>query len=125
MERRTIDADPALVPSTAGRYRWLADRSARTKPPRHRPWPKDRDADLRVLRYAHFVGDERLLDRFQALGNIAIGYTVLFGICGTAYLVAFVINHFLAPRFESIDSSASATRRRSYRQDARRAPRVD
>jgi len=30
------------------------------------------------------------------------GYAVLFGICGSAYLIAFVINHVLAPRFEPI-----------------------
>jgi len=30
------------------------------------------------------------------------GYAVLFGICGSAYLIAFVINHALAPRFEPI-----------------------
>ena len=30
----------------------------------------------------------KLLDRFQAAGNITTGYGILFGICGTAYLVA-------------------------------------
>jgi ACS family hexuronate transporter-like MFS transporter len=45
----------------------------------------------------------RLLDRFQATGNITAGYAVLFGICGTAYLVAFALNHLLAPRFNPID----------------------
>ena len=30
------------------------------------------------------------------------GYAVLFGICGSAYLIAFVLNHVLAPRFEPI-----------------------
>ncbi|HZL18551.1 MAG TPA: MFS transporter [Polyangia bacterium] len=45
----------------------------------------------------------RLLDRFQATGNITAGYTVLFGICGTAYLAAFALNHLLAPRFNPID----------------------
>jgi len=30
------------------------------------------------------------------------GYVILFGICGSAYLVAFAINHLLAPRFEPI-----------------------
>ncbi|MEO5769621.1 MAG: MFS transporter [Polyangia bacterium] len=45
----------------------------------------------------------KLLDRFQAAGNVTAGYTVLFMICGSAYLVAFAINHLLAPRFEPID----------------------
>ena len=42
----------------------------------------------------------KLLDRFQASGNITAGYAILFGICGSAYLVAFGLNHLLAPRFE-------------------------
>jgi ACS family hexuronate transporter-like MFS transporter len=44
----------------------------------------------------------KLLDRFQASGNVTAGYAVLFGICGSAYLVAFAINHVLAPRFEPL-----------------------
>ncbi|MES1208723.1 MAG: MFS transporter [Pseudomonadota bacterium] len=49
----------------------------------------------------------KLLDRFQAAGNITTGYAILFGICGTAYLVAFALNHLLAPRFEQIDIPVS------------------
>lgn len=45
----------------------------------------------------------KLLDRFEASGNIAAGYGVLFGLCSTAYLVAFAIHHALAPKFEPID----------------------
>jgi MFS transporter, ACS family, hexuronate transporter len=45
----------------------------------------------------------KLLDRFQAAGNVTAGYAVLFAICGSAYLVAFVINHLLAPKFEAVD----------------------
>jgi ACS family hexuronate transporter-like MFS transporter len=30
------------------------------------------------------------------------GYAILFGICGSAYLVAFAVSHLLAPRFEPI-----------------------
>jgi ACS family hexuronate transporter-like MFS transporter len=44
----------------------------------------------------------KLLDRFQAAGNVTAGYAILFTICGFAYLVAFAINHMLAPRFEPI-----------------------
>jgi ACS family hexuronate transporter-like MFS transporter len=44
----------------------------------------------------------KLLDRFQASGNVTAGYAVLFGICGSAYLVAFAINRVLAPRFEPL-----------------------
>jgi ACS family hexuronate transporter-like MFS transporter len=45
----------------------------------------------------------KLLDRFQASGNITAGYAVLFAICGFSYLVAFVINHLLAPKFEVVE----------------------
>ncbi|HVY39069.1 MAG TPA: MFS transporter [Polyangia bacterium] len=45
----------------------------------------------------------KLLDRFQAAGDITTGYGILFGICGSAYLVAFALNHLLAPRFQQID----------------------
>lgn len=38
-----------------------------------------------------------LLDR---LGGA--GYATLFGICASAYLVAFVVSHLLAPRFEQV-----------------------
>ena len=31
------------------------------------------------------------------------GYAVLFAICGSAYLLAFIANHLLAPRFEPIE----------------------
>ncbi len=41
----------------------------------------------------------RLLDRFVAAGNPTGGYAVLFGICGSAYLIAFAIGHLLAPKF--------------------------
>ncbi|HVZ87032.1 MAG TPA: MFS transporter [Polyangia bacterium] len=44
----------------------------------------------------------KLLDRFQALGDVTHGYTILFGICGSAYLVALVINQLLAPTFEPV-----------------------
>lgn len=44
----------------------------------------------------------KLLDRFNAQGNISGGYTVLFAICGCAYLVAFVLNHLLAPSFARV-----------------------
>jgi ACS family hexuronate transporter-like MFS transporter len=43
-----------------------------------------------------------LLDSFKASGNITAGYAVLFGICGSAYLIAFGINHLLAPRYEPV-----------------------
>jgi ACS family hexuronate transporter-like MFS transporter len=44
----------------------------------------------------------KLLDHFKASGNITAGYAILFGICGLAYLVAFGLNHLLAPKFEPV-----------------------
>ena len=48
----------------------------------------------------------KLLDRFAASGNVTSGYALLFGICGSAYLVAFGLLHLLAPTFEPIQSPA-------------------
>ena len=45
----------------------------------------------------------KLLDAFEAKGNASAGYAILFAICGSAYLIAFVVNHLLAPRFEPIN----------------------
>ena len=41
----------------------------------------------------------RLLDNFTAAGNVTAGYTVLFTICAFAYVITFVLHHFLAPKF--------------------------
>ena len=40
-----------------------------------------------------------LLDRYQATGAIGTGYAILFSVCAGAYVVAFVANHLLVPRF--------------------------
>lgn len=45
----------------------------------------------------------RMLDRFAAAHNITAGYTILFSICAVSYLVAFGLNHLLAPRFEPLE----------------------
>jgi ACS family hexuronate transporter-like MFS transporter len=44
-----------------------------------------------------------MLDHYKTLGNIVIGYNILFVICGFAYLLAWLIMHFLAPRMERVD----------------------
>jgi ACS family hexuronate transporter-like MFS transporter len=44
----------------------------------------------------------RLLDSFKAQDNISGGYAILFAICAFAYLVAFALQHLLAPRFELV-----------------------
>jgi ACS family hexuronate transporter-like MFS transporter len=45
----------------------------------------------------------KLLDHFEKTGEASTGYGILFAICGSAYLIAFVINHLLAPRFDAIE----------------------
>jgi ACS family hexuronate transporter-like MFS transporter len=47
-----------------------------------------------------------LLDHFETHGGAAAGYTILFSICAFAYLVAFALNHALAPRFERLEQEA-------------------
>ncbi len=42
----------------------------------------------------------RMLDNFEAAGNVTGGYAVLFAICGFAYVITFLIHHLLAPKFE-------------------------
>jgi ACS family hexuronate transporter-like MFS transporter len=44
-----------------------------------------------------------MLDHYKTLGNIVIGYNILFVICGFAYLLAWLIMHFLAPRMERVN----------------------
>jgi MFS transporter, ACS family, hexuronate transporter len=44
----------------------------------------------------------RMLDEFSASGNITAGYAILFSICAFAYVVAFVIHHFLVPSLEPV-----------------------
>jgi MFS transporter, ACS family, hexuronate transporter len=45
----------------------------------------------------------KLLDHFQASGDVTAGYSILFGFCGFAYLLAFGLGHALAPRFTPIE----------------------
>jgi ACS family hexuronate transporter-like MFS transporter len=46
----------------------------------------------------------KLLDTFKDNPNNA--YAILFGICACAYVVAFIIHHLLAPKFEQIQLPA-------------------
>lgn len=43
-----------------------------------------------------------LLDHFDALGKIETGYYVMFFICGSAYLLAWLVMHFLVPRMQRV-----------------------
>ena len=42
----------------------------------------------------------QLLDKFKAQNNISGGYAMLFIFCAGAYLLAFALQHVLAPKFE-------------------------
>ncbi len=43
-----------------------------------------------------FIGN--LLDHYKLLGNITVGYNILFVVCGCAYLIAWFIMHLLVPK---------------------------
>jgi ACS family hexuronate transporter-like MFS transporter len=44
-----------------------------------------------------------ILDHFKALGSIETGYYVMFIICGSAYLIAWVFINLIAPKMERVD----------------------
>jgi len=44
-----------------------------------------------------------LLDKYKALGNVEVGYNVLFTVCGFTYLFALVIIHFLTRKRERVN----------------------
>jgi ACS family hexuronate transporter-like MFS transporter len=43
-----------------------------------------------------------VIDHYVEVGNATAGYAILFGVCGSAYLIAFGLHHLLAPKFEQI-----------------------
>jgi ACS family hexuronate transporter-like MFS transporter len=45
----------------------------------------------------------QLFDHYKALGNLDEGYFIMFIICGFAYLLAWVLMHFLAPKLRRIN----------------------
>ena len=47
-----------------------------------------------------------LLKHFTAAGHVELGYAILFAICGSAYLAAWIIMHLLAPRFKLVELKA-------------------
>jgi ACS family hexuronate transporter-like MFS transporter len=47
-----------------------------------------------------FVG--WLLDYYGALGNKTTGYNIIFIICGSAYLIAWLVMHFLSPKMRQV-----------------------
>lgn len=49
---------------------------------------------------AWFAG--HLLKHFTSLGKVEIGYAIMFVICGLAYLVAWMLMHFLVPKMKRV-----------------------
>ncbi len=45
----------------------------------------------------------QLLEHFAAIGKTELGYGILFIVCGSAYIFAWVIMHLLAPKFKQIE----------------------
>lgn len=45
----------------------------------------------------------KLFDHFAALGKLETGYYIMFFICGFAYLLAWVLMHFLAPKLRRVE----------------------
>lgn len=45
----------------------------------------------------------KLFDHYEALGKLETGYYIMFFVCGSAYLLAWVLMHFLAPRMKRIE----------------------
>ncbi len=43
-----------------------------------------------------------LLDHYDALGSIQTGYYIMFFVCGSAYLLAWLIMHFLVPKMHRV-----------------------
>lgn len=43
-----------------------------------------------------------LLDSYKSAGNISAGYNIIFIICGFAYMIAWLVMHFFAPKMEKV-----------------------
>jgi ACS family hexuronate transporter-like MFS transporter len=43
-----------------------------------------------------------LLSHYTTLGKVEVGYGILFVVCGSAYIVAWVLMHLLVPKFKQI-----------------------
>ncbi len=44
-----------------------------------------------------------LFDHYKALGDIRVGYGIMFAICASAYIIAWLVMHMLVPKFKKID----------------------
>lgn len=43
-----------------------------------------------------------VLDYYKVLGNLTAGYNIIFTVCGSAYLVAWLVIHFLSPKMKPV-----------------------
>ena len=48
-----------------------------------------------------------ILDHFKLLGNINTGYNIIFIICGCAYIIAWLVMHFLSPKMREVNLATS------------------
>ncbi|MGV3510073.1 MAG: MFS transporter [Sphingobacteriaceae bacterium] len=44
-----------------------------------------------------------IFDKYEALGNIETGYTIMFAICAVAYLIAWAVMKALVPRMKAVE----------------------
>ena len=44
-----------------------------------------------------------LFDYYKAAGDIRIGYGIMFMICASAYIIAWIVMHLLVPKFKKLD----------------------
>ena len=44
-----------------------------------------------------------LFDHYKALGKLETGYYIMFFVCGFAYLIAWLVMHFLVPKMKRIE----------------------
>ena len=49
---------------------------------------------------------KRMFVYYESIGQLDKAYFIMFLICGGAYLLAWVLMHFLAPRMKKIDLEA-------------------
>lgn len=44
-----------------------------------------------------------ILDKYKLLGDITVGYNIIFVICGSAYLLAWGVMHLFSPKMEKVN----------------------
>lgn len=51
--------------------------------------------------FPYIVG--QMLDFYKASGNVAMGYNLLFTLCGCIYVLAWLVMHLLSPRMDKVN----------------------